>query len=410
MKILYLNHYAGSPTYGMEYRPFYMAREWVRAGHVVRIIAADRSHIRSFNPSLGDSKRVDESIEGVGYTWLPTPAYEGNGVSRVLNMASFVRQLFVSAKDFASEFCPDVVIASSTYPMDIWPAQRIALLAKAKLVFEVHDLWPLSPMELGNMSRWHPFIMLVQAAENFAYRNADVVVSMLPKVHDHMRSQGLDLRRLHIVPNGISPEEWHESAALSSPQTLDLLSGLKKKGCTVVGYAGTHGVANALDTLLDAAAMMNQDENVAFVLVGKGPEKCALQERARAAGLKNMHFCDPVPKTEIPSLLEFFDIAFIGWHRQPLYRFGIAPNKLMDYMMAGRVVLHAVEAGNDSVGEAACGLTVEPENPDAIVDGVRRLAALSLEEKMEMGRRGREFVLKNHTYPILAERFLAAFS
>lgn len=410
MRILYVNHYAGSPSYGMEYRPFYMAREWVRAGHEVRIIAADKSHIRSVKPSLGGSDRIDELIEGVGYTWLRTRAYEGNGVSRVLNMASFVRQLYVRAKQFASEFRPDVVIASSTYPMDIWPARRIALLAKAKLVFEVHDLWPLSPMELGNMSKWHPFIMLVQAGENFAYRNASAVVSMLPKVHDYMRSRGLDLRRLHIVPNGISPEEWQQSDVLSAPQALNLLSDLKKQGRTVVGYAGTHGVANALDTLLNAASLMKQDENLAFVLVGKGPDKSALEERARAEGLKNVHFCDPVPKRQIPSLLEFFDIAFIGWHRQPLYRFGIAPNKLMDYMMAGRVVLHAVEAGNDAVGEAGCGLTVEPENPVAIVDGVRRLVLLSAGEKAQMGQRGREFVLKNHTYPILAERFLAACS
>lgn len=408
MKILYLNHYAGSPSYGMEYRPFYMAREWVRMGHEVRVVAADKSHIRSVEPSLNGSNQRDEFIEGVQYSWLGTPSYSGNGVSRVLNMLSFVRQLYVGAKELAREFQPDVVIASSTYPMDIWPARRIARLAKAKLVFEVHDLWPLSPMELGGMSKWHPFIMMVQAAEDYAYRHADVVVSMLPKVHDYMGSRGLDLRKLHIVPNGISPDEWHQSEALSSPSACEVISELKRQGRTIVGYAGTHGVANALDTLLDAASLMRQDDNIAFVLVGMGPDKSVLMERAQAEGLANVHFCDPVPKAQIPSLLDDFDIAFIGWHRQPLYRFGIAPNKLMDYMMAGRVVLHAVEAGNDSVGDAGCGLTVEPENPAAIADGLRRLSAMSPEERKFLGLRGRDFVLKNHTYPVLADRFLAA--
>lgn len=408
MKILYLNHYAGSPSYGMEYRPFYMAREWVRMGHEVRVVAADKSHIRSVEPSLNGSNQRDEFIEGVQYSWLRTPSYSGNGVSRVLNMLSFVRQLYVGAKELAREFQPDVVIASSTYPMDIWPARRIARLANAKLVFEVHDLWPLSPMELGGMSKWHPFIMMVQAAEDYAYRHADVVVSMLPKVHDYMGSRGLDLRKLHIVPNGISPDEWHQSEALSSPSACEVISELKRQGRTIVGYAGTHGVANALDTLLDAASLMRQDDNIAFVLVGMGPDKSVLMERAQAEGLANVHFCDPVPKAQIPSLLDDFDIAFIGWHRQPLYRFGIAPNKLMDYMMAGRVVLHAVEAGNDSVGDAGCGLTVEPENPAAIADGLRRLSAMSPEERKFLGLRGRDFVLKNHTYPVLADRFLAA--
>lgn len=139
MNILYINHYAGSPSYGMEYRPFYLAREWVRAGHKVLVVAANESHIRTVIPSLGTEKSLDEVIQGVSYTWLRTPPYKGNGIARVWNMASFVRQLYSRARDFSTGFKPDVVIASSTYPMDVYAAKRIARLAGAKLVFEVHD-------------------------------------------------------------------------------------------------------------------------------------------------------------------------------------------------------------------------------------------------------------------------------
>jgi glycosyltransferase involved in cell wall biosynthesis len=92
----------------------------------------------------------------------------------------------------------------------------------------------------------------------------------------------------------------------------------------------------------------------------------------------------------------------------PIYRFGIAPNKLMDYMMAGCAVLHAVEAGNDPVAESGCGLTVAPEDPDAVADGLRRLSHLSHRERAEMGQRGAAFVQAHHTYPVLARRFLQA--
>lgn len=407
MRILYVNHYAGSPRYGMEYRPYYLAREWVRMGHDVQVIGASQSHIRSRQPQLAGQFRLNEMIDGIQYVWFETPRYCGNGIARVRNMGSFVSRLHLESKRIANSFKPDVVIASSTYPMDIWPARRIAKLAGAKLVFEIHDLWPLTPMELGQMSKWHPFIMLVQAAENYAYRHAETVVSMLPKVHDYVESRGVSRDRLHIVPNGIDPREWAAASAELEATVEETFSAVRDAGHAVVGYAGTHGVSNSLHTLIDVAATMRH-EKVSFVLVGGGPEKAGLQRRVQAEQLQNVRFIDPIPKEQIPALLQRFDIAYIGWQRQPLYRFGIAPNKLMDYMMAARPVLHAVEAGNDPVGEAGCGLTVAPENPQVAVQGIRNLLALSSSERQAMGLRGKRFVMDNHTYPILSERFLAA--
>jgi glycosyltransferase involved in cell wall biosynthesis len=162
-----------------------------------------------------------------------------------------------------------------------------------------------------------------------------------------------------------------------------------------------------LDTLIGAASL-SRDEKLAFVLVGSGPEKTLLQQRVRAENLVNVWFIDPVQKQEIPALLKWFDVAYIGWQHQSIYRFGIAPNKLMDYMMAERPVLHSVNAGNDPVREANCGLTVSPEDPYAVKQGISALLALCAADRAAMGQRGREFVLANHTYPVLARLFLAA--
>jgi glycosyltransferase involved in cell wall biosynthesis len=393
----------------MEYRAYYLAREWVRLGHDVLIVASAQSHIRAQEPQMDGQDRMDETIDGIHYTWFKTPVYFGNGIWRVRNMASFVSRLYLVGRQLALSFKPDVVIASSTYPMDIWPAHRIAKLVKAKLVFEVHDLWPLSPMELGGMSKWHPFIMPVQAAEDYAYRHSDVVVSMLPKVREYMESRGMAPHKLHIVPNGIDPAEWLADSPALQSTIKDLLSDLKAQGLSIVGYAGTHGVANALDTFLDAAKLMHS-EKVAFVLVGGGPEKGALQQRVQAKGMQNVWFIDPVKKEQIPALLQWFDVAYIGLQRQPLFRFGIAPNKLMDYMMAARPILMAIESGNDSVAEAGCGLTVKPEDPQAVAQGLRSLLALGEGARKEMGLRGKDFVLNNHTYPVLARHFLASLA
>lgn len=405
MKILLINHYAGSPQHGMEFRPFYLAREWRRMGHQVLILGSTQSHVRAKEPEAGV-----QIIEGVNYCWYETPAYQGNGLGRVRNIWSFCRQVWRDADVLAQDFEPDVVIASSTYPMDVWVARRIARMAQAKLVYEVHDLWPLSPIELSGMSPWHPFALLCQKAENDAYRDADVVVSMLPKVQDHMAAHGLDLAKLAIVPNGIALDEWTSGAEpLAEGALLNHLREQKAEGRLVLGYAGSHGLPNALDVLLDAAKRLQQSApRLAIVLVGGGHEKARLAERAKAEGLSNVALFEPIAKKQIPSLLAYFDIAYIGWQRTPIYRFGIAPNKLMDYMMARRPVLHSVEAGNDPVLEAGAGLTVAAEDAAAVEEGVLRLAALPAEELKAMGERGRAFVLAHHAYPILAQGFLKA--
>ena len=409
MNILLVNHYAGSPRDGMEYRPYYLAREWVRLGHRVQIVAAAYSHVRTRQPHMppDPTQALDEVIDGVAYRWLPAPRYRGNGFARVRNIWAFLRRLWLEAPALAREFAPDAVIASSTYPMDIWVARRLARLSGARLVYEVHDLWPASPVELSGMPRWHPFILMCQKAENDAYRDADAVVSMLPKVAEHMRAHGLDVRKLTIVPNGISLRDWQGDPQPLEPGLAGALDAAKAAGRAIVGYAGSHGLPNALDVLLDAAALMRESD-VLFVLVGDGHEKPRLARRVRDEGLTHVLMHEPVPKAQIPVLLRCFDVAYIGWQRVPIYRFGIAPNKLMDYMMAGCVVLHSVEAGNDPVAEAGCGVTVAPESARAVADGVRRLLGCTPQQRLEMGERARAFVLAHHTYEVLAQRFVDA--
>lgn len=406
MNLLLINHYAGNPSLGMEYRPYYLAREWVRLEHRVRLVAASYSHVRSHQPKVGNTPRL-ENYDGIEYLWFPTPSYSGNGVGRAKNIWAFLRQVWAASDALVRDMRPDVIIASSTYPMDIWVARRLALKAGAKLVFEVHDLWPLSPIELSGMSRFHPFIMLCQHAEDTAYRVADVVVSMLPKVHDYMTSRGLDLRKLVIVPNGIALDEWEGEPQPLRDDVAQAIAAARSTGHVVVGYAGSHGLPNALDTLLDAAVLL-KNEPIRIVMVGDGHEKQSLAQRVQTEGIANVSMFPPIPKAQIPSLLAAIDIAYIGWQRMPLYRFGIAPNKLMDYMMAGCVVLHSVEAGNDPVTEARCGLTVAPKHPEAVAEGLRTLAAMPILERKAMGDRGRSFVREHHAYSVLAHQFLKA--
>ena len=405
MQIVLINHYAGSPRHGMEFRPYYLAREWVRAGHRVCIVAASASHLRQQGPVMQGHGMQQEWIDGIEYRWLAAPAYHGNGLARLRNMAVFLARLWHHGPALARQLQPDLVIASSTYPLDIWPAAAIARRAGARLVFEVHDLWPLTPVELHGMPRWHPFVCLLQAAENFACRRADTVVSMLPKVGSYLQQHGMAAHKLHWIPNGVDPAEWAPAGPALALPAAALLGELHAQGRFVVGYAGGHGQANALELLLEAAARLDP-ARYAVVLVGAGPDKAALMALART--LPHVHFLAPVPKAQVPALLAQFDLAYLGWRRHPLYRFGIAPNKLMDYMMAACPIVHAVEAGNDPVAEAACGMSIAPGDAAAVARAITTLSALEAQQRRQMGERGRAYVLARHSYQRLAPAFLQA--
>lgn len=405
LNILVINHYAGSNKYGMEYRPYYMAREWRRLGHSVRIVAASYSHVRSFQPALHRAV-LKEDIDGISYVWLRTPSYRGNNLGRVLNIFMFVLGLWRYSRLIIDDFKPDVVISSSTYPLDIYPAKQIAHRAHAKLIHEVHDLWPLSPIELGGLSRYNPFILLMGAAEKYAYRVADSVISMLPLAVGHMESKGMSPDKFVYIPNGVIVDEWVDSEAVLPSQHIDTVREIKASGRYVVGYAGSHGLANSLHVLIKTASIL-KDNAVSFVLVGSGLEKESLQRQAAALGLTNIHFLPNVPKSSMPHLLGLMDVLYIGLKKQPLFRFGISPNKLMDYMMAAKPIVQAIDTGNDMIGESGCGISVAADDHYSIGRAIMNILNMSAAEREQMGQRGKSYVLANHDYKALAKRFLS---
>lgn len=398
MNILLINHYAGSPEYGMEFRPYYMCKEWLKLGHKVLIVGGSQSHLRKQQP-----QKDYENIDGVDYSWVKLYKYKGNSIGRILSMGMFISKLGMNYKKYLRDFVPDIVIASSTYPLDIYPARQISKHYGAKLIYEVHDLWPLSPIELGGYSPKHPFIRVMQKAEDDCYRYVDAVVSMLPKSEPHMKERGLADGKFFCVPNGIVMDDWMNYPALSEPH-LSTIERLHSEGKFVVGFAGAHGIANSLYAAIDAVSGLKKD-NVVFVLVGTGPEKERLIEYTKQHQIDNVLFLPPVNKKLIPSLLEHMDALYIGLQRQSLFRFGISPNKMFDYMMASKPVIQAIDAGNNLVEEAQCGLYAEPDNIEEIRNSILHLKNMSPEERTRLGKNGKDFVMRNHTYGVLAQKF-----
>ena len=385
-----INQYAGSPYHGMTFRTYYLAKNFIKK-HEVNVFSASFSHVMSSPPDV--NKNTTESIDGIIYHWIKVFKYtQSKSVSRVISMFLFLFKLFFLPTSKINK--PDVIIVSSISPLPIWRAYLWSRKYKAKLIFEVRDIWPLSLIELGGFKRSHPFVWLLQKTENFAYKNADYVVSVLPYAFDHMKNHFLDIDRFRYIPNGIEIKNKVGNSIIN--KTFK------------VGYAGTIGIANALYYFIEVSKIL-KDENIEFHILGSGPEKNRLMELVSSIALNKVIFHDPVSKDQVPVFLQKMDALYIGWHNSNLYRFGISPNKIFDYLLAAKPIINSSGAKNKIIKDAKAGFSVEPENPQAIAEAIMKLSNLTLEERKELGRNGREYVEKHHSYEKLAQQYESLF-
>lgn len=407
LNILLINHYAGSPEMGMEFRPYYFAREWVKMGHRVDVIAADYSHLRRKNPKVEEDFQT-EVIDGINYHWIKTNTYEGNGAKRAITMAQFVGKLWANARKIVREFGPDAVICSSTYPLDTFVGQHIRKVSKkkVKLIHEVHDMWPATLIELGGMSKYHPFVVAMQIGENSAYKRSDYVISLAEYTESYMKEHGLGDNKFQCIPLGIDLSEWENSTPLSSMH-FEELSLMKNDNQFIIGYFGGHAMSNALDYLIDAAKVIEErNKDIKFVLVGSGVEKERIIKRTVDENIKNVIFLPPVNKKEIPNLTNMFDCIYMGTHKNSLYRFGMCLNKMLDSMMSKKPLICSITAPPTWADKCQCGITVESENVEKIVDAIIEIYNMTSDERAKMGERGKAYAEQNFDIRILAKRVI----
>jgi glycosyltransferase involved in cell wall biosynthesis len=390
----------------MEYRPFYLSREWVKQGHKVTIIGASYGHLRQHQP-LVEKDFQEENVDGIKYVWFKTPEYGGAG-ARIRNIMSFVWKLMKYKKKIARLYQPDIVIASSTYTIDNIPAHKIAKAVKAKYIYELHDIWPLSPMLIGGYSKYHPFILVMQWGENYAYKHVDKVISLLWNAEEHCKEHGLTEGKFICVPNGYNPQEWTDGAFNQDIPIEHSNCFTKLKDKVIVGFSGSFSPSGALMTLIDTAAELKNDTRIHFVLVGNGSEEESLRNRVYELDLKNVTFLPAVPKKLVPSIITNFDIGYMGGFHSVLHKYGTSYNKMTDYMLSGLPILQAIDEPGSIVVKTGCGIQVDAENPINNAKAILKMVDMPLEERQKMGELGRFYAMQNLTWKKLSEDFIQA--
>ena len=346
-------------------RTFEHCREWVKAGHRVTVITCA--------PNFPKGKVFDgyrnklwqhETMEGIEVVrvWSYITANEGF-VRRILDYQSYMVSAII-ASIFVRKV--DVIVGTSPQFFTACAAYVTSRLKFRPYIFELRDLWPESIKAVGAMKNERA-IALLESLELFLYRKAARVISVTNSFKDNLVSRGIDGSKIEVVTNGVDLSQFKPRS-----KDPDLERQLGLQGKFVVGYIGTHGLAHALETVLDAAERL-RGTNVTFLLLGDGARKQALREDAARRGLDNVVFIDTVPKAEVPRYWSILDVSLIHLQKTELFT-TVIPSKLFESMGMGLPVLHGVEGESaDIVRDEHAGIPFEPENVDELVAALRRL-------------------------------------
>ena len=396
-----INHYANHPSLPGGTRHYELARRLVRHGFDVSILCSSFHH--KMHASARDFRGACfiEETDGVRFVWLRSRSrYSANGLGRMLSMVEFAMRAWWVGRTFSAARIPkpDLIIGSSPHPFAPVAAWRLAERFGVPFFLEVRDLWPETLVQMGVLPRRHPITRVLLWLEKLLYRHAASVISLLPGIRKYLNKIGMNQVCVVDVPNGVDTRAFQcdDGTALACRETSRVI------------YAGAHGPANGLDTVLNAAQKLRDDQRIRFLLYGDGALKTSLMQQAQDRHLENLEFLDAVPKVDMPRVLCSADILLLNYAKIGIGEYGISPNKLWEYMSCGKPIVFAHEAVNNPVAIAQCGATVPPERPDLLADAVVSLAALPANKRREMGQRGRAYALQHHDWDILATRMAEA--
>jgi glycosyltransferase involved in cell wall biosynthesis len=369
-------------------------------GHRVTVIASPVSYITGIptpsSPPPFSQKMGGDKGGGGEVTILRASVYSAHHKSFVHRVFAFIS--FMVSSFWLGLGVKDVDLVWGTSPPIFQgvTAWVLARLKGAKFLFEVRDLWPQFAIAVGVLTN-PVLVRMSKWLERFLYHHADRVMVNSPGYREHVEARGA--KRVELIPNGADPSMFDPT-----DEGTAFRRSYKLGGKFVALYAGAHGMSNDLGVVLEAAKLL-EGANIQIVLLGDGKEKPNLQARANEMGLTNLTFASSVPKSDMPGALAAADacIAIL----KPLEEYKTTyPNKVFDYMAAGRPVALAIDGVIREVVEAAgCGVFAEPGNPSALAEAIRTLAA-DKRKARTMGLKGRAYLEEHFSRTTIGEKLL----
>ena len=401
MRILYLSQYFPPEAGATQTRAYEMSRAMVQAGHQVTMLAEFPNHPSGIIPPAYRGKRYErEQLEGIDVlrVWVKASP-EKNFRSRMLFYVSYMVNAILAGLFLARQ--PYDVILATSPPLFAGAAGLVlSYLRRLPLVFEVRDLWPAAAVALGELR--HPAaIRLATRLEEACYRRAARIIVVTRGMQAELEQRGVEPGKLVLIPNGANTGLFDFDPGGRQAVREEL--GLETR--CVAMYAGIFGIAQGLETILQAAQALRDDPDFYFILVGDGPQRLSLIQLAEGMQLDNLLILPEQPRQRIPAYLSAADVALIPLRKIPLFQMAV-PSKLFDAWACERPVICSVEGeAQEVVLQAGGGVNIPAEDPQALVEA---LQALKRDAKIyvEMGKRGRAYTCANNSRQALAKRLI----
>ncbi|UIZ96490.1 glycosyltransferase family 4 protein [Acinetobacter johnsonii] len=396
MKILYFHQHFSTPKGSAGIRSYAMAQSLIRNGHQVTMVcgsfgAGQTGLTQPFNKGMRRGM-----VDGIDIIEFELPY--SNALSFLKRILIFLSFAFKSIKVALTEQY-DVVFATTTPLTAGIPGIFAKWFRRKPFVFEVRDLWPELPKAMGVIK--NPIVLwMMSVLEWTSYHSADRLVGLSPGIVDGIIKRGIAPEKVASIPNGCDLDIFaseHQAWRPEGVQPTDLMAI----------FTGTHGLANGLNAVLDAAVELKkrQRTDIKLVLVGDGMQKKALLERAAELQLDNVIFHDPVNKAKLAGLMASADIGLQILANVPAFYYGTSPNKFFDYISAGLPVLNNYPGWlAELITKEQCGFAVLPENPQAFADALEQ-AANQREQLIEMGRNSQQVAKEQFNRSILSQKF-----
>lgn len=400
MRILYLSQYFPPEIGATQNRAYEMAHQWVKMGHSVTMLAEFPNHPSGIMPAEYHGKIIEKrNLNGITVirVWVKTSPKKTFQNRMIFYFSYMVLAILVGL------FTPgkfDFIYATSP-PLFVGAAALVlSWIKRTPMVFEVRDLWPESAIVMGELSNPRS-IALSKKLEELCYQKARFIIVVTKGVYEQLQIRGIQTDKLLLIPNGANIELM----TYNSSKREDIRRELNLDNKFIAIYAGIHGIAQNLETIIEAARLLHAQDDIHFLFIGEGPKKRDLTNLVATYGLKNLTFLPEIPREEISSYLSAADVAIIPLRKNEVFKSAI-PSKLYDAWACERPVILGIDGeARELVESINGGIYVTPEIPAQLAEGITKMKNYYSDYE-EMGRNGRDFIVKNHSRQILAENLI----